>query len=265
MVHRGWLYLSASWDCSAIWRARSPLGPWERLGTKACDADGNETWLKDHTGKPVRWGDPCLFSDEDGSLYCYCNLGREVEPSAAHPWRITNDVGILGVRLGCRRSQRFAEAPVKLVDFCPEHWWERGGESNHRLDAPVLEGAWMTRHDGRYFLQYSANGTEYRNYAIGCYVSDHPLGPSSPAAQPCPHSSRRFGQRLRASFRGRGAWWRLVVFLHDLVRIDHPYERRIAMDPVAFDENGELYIKGPTETPHPVPAVKRTRSWWRCR
>jgi len=254
VVHRGWLYLTASWDCSAIWRARSPLGPWERLGTRAYDADGNETWLKDHTGKPVRWGDPCLFSDEDGSLYCYCNLGQEVEPSPAHPWRITNDIGILGVRLDAEDPSRFAEAPVKLVNFRPEHWWERGGESNHRLDAPVLEGAWMTRHGGRYFLQYSANGTEYRNYAIGCYVSDHPLGPFEPQRRNpvlihrgglvngCAHHSVVEGPD--------GGLW---CFYTTLVRIAHPYERRIAMDRVAFDENGELYIEGPTETPQPVP------------
>lgn len=30
VAHQGWLYLTASWDGSALWRARDPLGPWER-------------------------------------------------------------------------------------------------------------------------------------------------------------------------------------------------------------------------------------------
>ena len=38
----------------------------------------------------------------------------------------------------------------------------------------------MNKINGRYYLQYSANGTQYRNYAIGCFISDSPLGPFVP-------------------------------------------------------------------------------------
>ena len=258
--HKGWLYLTASWDCSSIWRSRCPLGPWERLGEKGFDLDGNETWLKDNEGKPVRWGDPCLFSD-DGALYCYCNLGKETSPGDTHPWRITSDPGIFGILLDSENPSCFAEKPIKLIEFHPENWWERGGEFNHRLDHPILEGAWMTKHCGRYYLQYSGNGTEYRNYAIGCYVSDRPLGPFAPQ-QRNPVLIHQHGLVNGCAHHSvvDGPDERLWCFYTILVRIAHPYERRIAMDPVSFDKNGEMFIDGPSETPRPTPSSPRNDS-----
>ncbi len=35
----------------------------------------------------------------------------------------------------------------------------------------------MTKHDGKYYLQYGAPGTEYNAYANGTYVADSPTGP----------------------------------------------------------------------------------------
>src|SRR5688500_20180816 len=57
------------------------------------------------------------------------------------------------------------------------HGWERFGQDHRDTIRPYLEGAWMTKHRGRYYLQYGAPGTEYNVYANGTYVGDHPLGP----------------------------------------------------------------------------------------
>ena len=35
----------------------------------------------------------------------------------------------------------------------------------------------MTKHGGRYYLQYGAPGTEFNVYGNGVYVGDKPLGP----------------------------------------------------------------------------------------
>ncbi len=37
--------------------------------------------------------------------------------------------------------------------------------------------AWMTKYQGKYYLQYAAAGTEYNIYPDGVYEADHPLGP----------------------------------------------------------------------------------------
>lgn len=44
-------------------------------------------------------------------------------------------------------------------------------------NAPYLEGAWMTKHNGIYYLQYAFPGTQYNVYGDAVYISDSPLGP----------------------------------------------------------------------------------------
>lgn len=255
-VKGDWLYLSASWDGSAVWRARHPFGPWERMGEPGHDADGNKTWLKDYEGNPVRWGDPCLFVDDDGAMYCYCNLARRTSPEENHRWKLTPHHGIHVVRLRDDDPSSFAEKPQLAISPDPSRQWERFGEFNQRVEEPVIEGAWMNKINGRYYLQYSSNGTEYRNYAVACFVSDNPLGPFTPQERNpilihkeglingCAHHSIVEGPH--------GTLW---CFYTTLVRINAPYERRIGMDPAGIDENGELFIAGPSETPQLAPGI----------
>ena len=52
-----------------------------------------------------------------------------------------------------------------------EDWrygWQRFGEhmDNTFLD-PFIEGAWMTKHNGKYYFQYGAPGTEMSGYSDG--------------------------------------------------------------------------------------------------
>ena len=46
---------------------------------------------------------------------------------------------------------------------------------------PYIEGAWMTKHDRKYYLQYACPGAEINVYADGVYIGDSPLGPFVPA------------------------------------------------------------------------------------
>jgi len=52
---------------------------------------------------------------------------------------------------------------------------------NHRPyfpeEYPWIEGPWMVKHNGKYYLQYAAIGLEFASYSHGVYVSDNPLGP----------------------------------------------------------------------------------------
>ena len=257
VVQRGdVLYLTASWTCAAIWRATDPLGPWERLGTFDHDLDENPTWLKDHEGKPVRWGDPMLFVDDDGALYCYFN-GDRPTTRADHPWKLEPCHGVIfGVRLRDDDPSAFAHEPVPLINFDPSHVWERFGECNQRTSLPVLEGPWLNKIDGRYYLQYSGCGTQFKSYALGCYVADSPLGPfvyqkrnpilihRGGLVNGCAHHSMVEGP-------GGHLW----CFYTTLVGIHSGMERRIGMDPAGLDVNGELYVAGPTETPQHAPGV----------
>jgi xylan 1,4-beta-xylosidase len=77
-----------------------------------------------------------------------------------------------------------------MLNMVPEqHGWERFGQDHCACWGPgrpspsYMEGAWMTKVRGRYYLQYGAPGSEFNAYANGTYVSDKPLGPFTYA--PC--------------------------------------------------------------------------------
>jgi beta-xylosidase len=108
--------------------------------------------------------DPSFFLDDDNRLYLYHGssntyplYGQEVDRHTLQP-------------IGERQDL------IKLHD--EQHGWERFGEYNdNNFMPPFMEGAWMNKHNGKYYLQYGAPGTEFSGYADGVYVSEHPLGP----------------------------------------------------------------------------------------
>jgi len=222
----GVLYLTASWEGTKIWRAADPLGHWECLGP-----------IRDHNGCELSWADPMLFVDDDGAMYAYYSIGA--------------NRGLYGARLADDDPTRFAAAPVHFFAFDPaNHPWERFGEYRQNGKISHLEGAYMTKYQGRYYLQYSAAGAEWRNYAVGCYVGDSPLGPFR-CQQHNPILIHRGGLINGCAHHAvvTGPDDKLWCFYTILLRRYRALERRIGMDPVRFDENGEMFVDGPSESP----------------
>ena len=120
---------------------------------------------------PGPW-DPDLFIDDDGQWYLY--------------WNSSDTYPLYGIAMD-RAPEGFAfrGEPKAFIALDPEHHgWERFGQDHRGAKFPdgkpvgnFLEGAWMTKVRGRYYLQYGAPGTEYNAYANGTYVGDGPLGP----------------------------------------------------------------------------------------
>ena len=109
--------------------------------------------------------DPDLFIDDDGKAYMF--------------WGSSNVYPIRGMELD--KNHRFLpKGGVKeLFNLdMPRHGWERFGE-NHSdtVLGGYIEGPWLTKHNGKYYMQYGAPGTEFNVYADGVYVADHPMGP----------------------------------------------------------------------------------------
>ena len=107
---------------------------------------------------------------------------------------------------------------------------------------PYIEGAWMTKHDGRYYLQYAAPGTELNVYGDGCFVGEGPLGPFTYAPN-SPFSSRPGGFLTGAghgsTFQDRhGNWWHASTMR---ISINHMFERRVGLFPAGFDDDGVLF------------------------
>nr|MBA3554803.1 family 43 glycosylhydrolase [Gemmatimonadales bacterium] len=197
---------------------------------------------------PGPW-DPALFRDPDtGRWFLY--------------WGSSNRYPLYGIELDPSRRLTYRGEPRALIRLHPErHGWERFGRDHRDTLAPYIEGAWMTRHGGRYYLQYAAPGTEYNVYANGTYVGDDPLGPFTYA--PYNPVSYRPGGFMTGAGHGNtfrdnhGNWWNTGT---PWLAINWNFERRIAMFPAGFDADGHLFATTRFgDFPHYIPAGKWSR------
>ncbi|EIP98363.1 beta-xylosidase [Opitutaceae bacterium TAV1] len=224
--HRNHFLMTAGGN--QLWTAPRPLGPWTLAAT-----------IRDENNAPFNWHDPMLFSDDDGALLCYHGCGPD---------------GIYVARMRDDDPARFAAPRTRCFGFDPAHKWERFGEHNQDATRSFIEGAWMNKIAGVYYLHYSAPGTEWKNYALGCYKSPSPLGPWTYQKRN-PILLHRGGM-INGCGHGcivTGPANTLWCFYTLSVRIEHNFERRIGMDPAGIDANGDLFVAGPTETPQWAP------------
>jgi xylan 1,4-beta-xylosidase len=186
--------------------------------------------------------DPHLFQDDD-AVYFY--------------WGCSNKEPITAVRVDPDTMDRIGE-PVPLFGGDPEqHGWEQVGENHVKTepttelakviaeylgDAPFIEGAWMTRHNGTYYLQYAAPGTEWNTYADGYYTASSPLGPFEYAPN-SPFSAKPGGFVTGAGHGStftdeHGNWWHASTVR---ISVHHEFERRVGLFPAGFDADGILF------------------------
>lgn len=174
--------------------------------------------------------DPDLFIDDDGQAYMF--------------WGSSNVYPIRGKKLN--RNDRFM-ADKKITELfkldASKHGWERFGENNSdTVNGGYIEGPWMTKYRGKYYLQYAAPGTEFNVYADGVYTSDHPLGPY----QYAPNNPFCFkpGGFINGAGHGstvqtyNGDYWHFATMS---LSVNMNWERRICMFPTFFDKDGLLY------------------------
>lgn len=109
-------------------------------------------------------------------------------------------------------------------------------------NAPYIEGAWMNKFRGKYYLQYAAPGTHFNVYSDGVYVSDQPLGPFV-LADNNPYSFKPGGFFPGAGHGStmedeQGHLWHASTMR---ISLNHQFERRIGLWPAGIDEDGELF------------------------
>ena len=170
--------------------------------------------------------DPNRFVDEDGRVYFY--------------WGCSDRTPIWGMELNPETMLPVSE-PVPLIEGHPDViGYERSPGLPGRK--PYIEGAWMTKHDGRYYLQYATPGTQFATYADGVYVSDAPLGPFR-LAENNPYSFYPSGFFPGAGHGStltdpEGAVWHFATMR---LSVRHMFERRVGLYPAGFDRDGELF------------------------
>ena len=174
--------------------------------------------------------DPAFFYEESkDKLYLY--------------WGSSNVWPILGTEINTKtmQSEGYTLPIVRL--FPEDHGWERFGEYNDNVFLPpFIEGAWMTKHNGKYYMQYAAPGTEFSGYADGVYVSNNPLSRFE-YQQHNPFSYKpggfAHGAGHGATFNDiYGNWWHVSTIF---ISVKNNFERRIGIWPAGFDTDDVMY------------------------
>jgi GH35 family endo-1,4-beta-xylanase len=228
--HKGKFLLMASE--SSVYAADSPLGPFKEVGP-----------IKLPAGVPGQI-DPMLFSD-DGRLFYY--------------WGCTPTEGIFGVELDADDPMRVIGKPVKVIAFEPEKQpWQRLGDWNEQPARGWVEGAWMLKRNGTYYLTYSAGGTENRTYATGCAVGKSPLGPFVPQKNnPILRSTTGLVTGTAHGCVVEGPHNSLWAFYTIRAGVVHGFERRLGMDPAYIGEDGELHVHSASSLPQNLPTASK--------
>ena len=201
-------------------------------------------WQIANASFPIGMIDPDLFVDDDGRLFFYYGCSN-VNP-------------IYAVELN-KSTLNPIGSPVALFNSKKNlYGWERKGDYNEQSENPWIEGAWMTKRNGKYYLQYAAPGTEFKSYSDGLYVSDKPLG-SFTLANHNPVSYRPEGFAASAghssTFQDKyGNYWHVSTMT---ISQKHMFERRLGFFPTFFDKDGEMYVyTGFGDFPFKVPTKK---------
>lgn len=204
-----------------LYSAPTPLGPYKALGP-VLESNGEEL--------TPEYLDPSLFTDDDGRLFLYWGCS---------PW----GGGIFGVELDAENPTRTIGEKQKLLEFEPSHAFERFGEYGEVGNMSWMEGAAMFKHNGIYYLQYATNGTVFKHYAIGVARGLSPLGPFQ-----MQHTPVCLSPDGMVTGTGHGGWVKgkgddVWQFYTCICRRLHRFERRIGMDRVIFQANGEVHVE----------------------
>ncbi len=189
----------------------------------------NNQWKEAVDSFAIGGWDPDFFLDDDGKLYMYNGS--------------SNKYPLYGIGIDRKTFQPIGTRKEMYLLEPDRYGWQRFGEymDNTFLD-PFIEGAWITRHNNKYYLQYGAPGTEFSGYADGVVVSDHPLGPFRPQM----HNPFSFkpGGFVRGAGHGstfQDTWQNYWHVSTMVISVKNNFERRIGIWPAGFDKDDMLY------------------------
>ena len=175
--------------------------------------------------------DPAFFTDDDGRFYMYNGS--------------SNTYPVYGIELD---RKTFKPIGTRMPMYMLQDWrygWQRFGENmdNTFLD-PFIEGSWMTKHNGKYYFQYGAPGTEMSGYADGVVVGSKPLFDgieTFPQSDPLSFKPGGFsrGAGHGATFQDNsGNYWHIST---SIICVKNTWERRMGIWPAGFDKDDVMW------------------------
>ncbi|WP_320019500.1 family 43 glycosylhydrolase [Labilibaculum manganireducens] len=187
-----------------------------------------DNWKKMDRKLPMDVWDPQFFQDDDGKVYLYWGCSNK----DSEPIRV--------VELNDKMQPK--TVPIVCIRHNPDrHGWEVFGANNETDENGFNEGAWMNKHEEKYYLQYASNGTEFKTYADGVYTSDSPTGPFEyETYSPFSYKPGGFigGTGHSSTFQDRyGNYWHVTSLS---IASRSQFERRLGLFPASFDKDGVL-------------------------
>lgn len=211
--------------------------PGKKTTIYATDDPLNDEWKVVSQFKSML--NPHIFADDDKRIYLY--------------WGCSKNKPICGIQLD-ETTFKPVGTPVEIIKPNPVmHGFEINSENNiaelnagngkiSRNNMPFIEGAWMTKHNGKYYLQYAAPSTQHNVYGDGVYVGTSPLGEFHYQ----PHNPVSFkpggfitGAGHGSTFKDKfGNYWHIATMR---ISVNDVLERRLGLFPAGFDKEGTFY------------------------
>ena len=228
------VFCASSRKLSTFWRTDDPLS--DRF---------------EKVSEPFAFWDPTVFQDDDGRVYFYwgCDngnpiYGQELDPKSLLPIGEKQELVWGCPEVHGWERPRYPGAPVPSVTPSPSMRLIKLALtlSGRGPDNPYIEGAFMNKFQGRYYLQSAAPGTELATYGDGVYVSDSPVGPFT-YQKHNPYSSKPGGFITGAGHGSTiedqyGNLWHSSTMR---ISVNQGYERRVGLFPAGIDDDGILF------------------------
>lgn len=211
-----WLYFFTSLS-DKIFRSNDPAtGKWEVYTSSLLTS-----LLTDYT----------IFADTDGRVYCYygCSNNDGVMSRELDVNNLFNPIGVAEV---CRKANLLKDSRKKL-------------KINSDLNSSYnVKGSWMNKYNGKYYYQCAERSNDMNNYSDAVYVSDHPMGPFTFAANnPFSYRPNGFvcGAGNGSTFADKfGNWWHVATLTAPKNLKSQSW---IGLFPAGFDKDGNLFAK----------------------
>lgn len=190
--------------------------------------------------------DANVLIDDDNKKYLYfskdCseNIIGEIRKSEIYGIQLNDDmISVEG-------------EPVLLAT--PTDLWEKGS-----VNPLWNEGPEVLKHNGTYYLTYSANYFASSSYSVGYATSDAPLGEytkygKNPILTAGTYENISGPGHHSFTTSPDGTELFMVYHTHTFPKVGGG-NRQVNIDRVLFTETGEMYVNGPTISKQPIPST----------
>lgn len=217
--------------------------------------------------------DANVFHDDNGKYYLYYSRACYEHPveSEIADWAKKEGLydeieesWVYGVELASDFKSVMGEPvlllrPPKTMDDKNAEWESRSVTSKE-INRRWTEGSFTFKHNGTYYMMYSANHYAGPNYAVGYATAEHPLGPYTKA-----DNNPVLQKNVDKGGDVTGTGHNMVLFLDGGKTMYAVYHGRtketdenrvVFMDKMQILEDGKLVVHGPTTSPQPRPLPK---------